>query len=388
MQQLVQEFYKNLCTSEGVEGVDDVLQHVPSKVTAAMNESLTALYKEEEVKKALFQMFPSKAPGPDGFLAHFFQRHCDICGASVTEAVLSIVRGEESPACVNDTMLVLIPKVSNPTLLSQFRPISLCNVFYKIASKVLANRLKSILPDIILEEQSAFVPGRLIFDNIISAYECLHFMKRNRSRNNNHCALKLDMMKAYARVEWNYLEAIMRKLGFAAPWVSIVMNMVRTVSFSILFNGSKLEEFKPTRGIRQGDPISPYLFLLAAEGLSCLLKSQSQSSQLSGIKVAPSAPSVNHLLFVDDSLLFCKASVDGAEEVSHLLDTYCRASGQCINRDKSSIFFSKGAPDAVMGEIKGLLNVPNRTLSEKYLSMPSDIGSLKNGAFKYLKGRL
>ena len=113
----------------------------------------------------------------------------------------------------------------------------------------------------------------------------------------------------------------MRKLGFAAPWISIVMNMVRTVSFSILFNGSKLKEFKPTRGIRHGDPISPYPFLLLAEGLSCLLKSQSESSQLSGIKLAPSAPSVNHLLFTDDSMLFFKASVDGVKEVSHLLDT-------------------------------------------------------------------
>lgn len=98
----------------------EVLQHVPAKVTAKMNESLMAPYKEEEVKVALFQMFPTKAPGPDGYPAHFFQRHWDICGTSVTKAVLGILRGEESPACINDTLLVLIPKVSNPTLLSQF----------------------------------------------------------------------------------------------------------------------------------------------------------------------------------------------------------------------------------------------------------------------------
>lgn len=235
--------------------------------------------------------------------------------------------------------------------------------FYKIASKVLANRLKLILPEIISEEQSAFVSGRLITDNIISAYECLHFMKRNRSKRNGFCALKLDMMKAYDRVEWEYLEAIMAKLGFAQQWISVVMGMVRSVSFSVLFNGNKLESFKPTRGIRQGDHISPYLFLLAAEGLSCLLKDNDESSHLGGIKVAPLALPVNHLLFADDSLLFFKGSREGAEELSNLLEVYCQASGQRINREKSSIFFTKGCPQATRDTVKGILHVDNESLN-------------------------
>jgi hypothetical protein len=328
MQAMTADFYKQLYTSEGVQGMDQVLQHVPRKVTPAMNEILTAPYAADEVKNALFQMFPLKAPGPDGYPAFFFQKHWDICGSDVTKAVLSIVQGSESAECINDTILVLIPKVKNPTLLSQFRPISLCNVLYKIASKVMANRLKQILPDIISEEQSAFVSGRLITDNIISAYEYLHFIKRNKSKNNAYCALKLDMMKAYDRVEWGYLEAMMMKLGFAPQWISVIMGMVSSVSFSVLFNGNKLEGFKPTRGIRQGDPISPYLFLLAAEGLSCLLKSNVQSSHLEGIKVAPLAPPVIHLLFADDIMLFFKGSREGAEALSSLLEVYCQASGQ------------------------------------------------------------
>ena len=196
LETMATQFYKELYTSEGVSNMNAVLDCVPTKVSAEMNAVLEADFSADEVKRALFQIFPLKAPDPDGFPAHFFQKHWDICGDEVVKAVLLIVRGEESLESINKTCLVLIPKVKNPTHLSQFRPISLCNVLYKIALKVLANRLKIILPDIVFLEQSTFVPGRLITDNVIVAYECLQFMKRNKSQRHRHCALKLDMMKA------------------------------------------------------------------------------------------------------------------------------------------------------------------------------------------------
>jgi hypothetical protein len=127
-----------------------------------MNDRLLKPFTEIEVKEALFQMFPTKAPGLDGFPAHFFQRHWDLCGREVTSVVSSVLRGEDDPSIINNTFIVLIPKVASLEKLGQFRPISLCNVIYKIASKVVANRLKVILPEIISEEQSEFVPGRLI----------------------------------------------------------------------------------------------------------------------------------------------------------------------------------------------------------------------------------
>jgi hypothetical protein len=368
--------------------MEEVFNCVPLRVDRAMNSKLDAPFSAKEIKAALFEMYPTKAPGPDGFPVHFFQRNWDVCGEEVTEAVLRVLQGQDSPDSINKTFIVLIPKVASPKELGQFRPISLCNVIYKIASKAVANRLKVVLPEIISEEQSAFVPRRLITDNIITAYECLHFMKRTKAKKHRFCALKLDMRKAYDRVEWSYLRAIMLKLGFTSTWVALVMRLVSSVSFSVLFNGAPQEEFLPTRGIRQGDPIFPYLFLLAAEGLSCLLKNQLQSSAIHGIKVAPTAPAVNHLLFADDSLLFFKASTDGAREIKDVLEKYCKASGQRINMDKSSIFFSKGCPGVVKEGIKAVLDVQRETLSEKYLGMPSDVGRSKSGAFKYLKDRV
>jgi hypothetical protein len=132
--------------------MDEVMQSIHVKVSSNMNEMLDAPFEAAEVKAALFEMYPTKSPGPDGFPAHLFQRNWDLCGNEVTKAVLRVLAGEESPSVVNKTFIVMIPKVASPEDLGQFRPISLCNVIYKIASKVAANRLKKILPEIISEQ--------------------------------------------------------------------------------------------------------------------------------------------------------------------------------------------------------------------------------------------
>jgi hypothetical protein len=184
---------------------------------------------------------------------------------------------------------ILIPKVKNPQVLKNFRPISLCNVIYKLCSKVLSNRLRGFLDEIVFEEQSAFVPRRLITDNVLIAYECTHYLKRKKGKY-GACAIKLDMAKAYDRVEWVYLRGIMLKLGFVDAFVSFIMRCVTSVSLSVRVNGVLIESFRPSRGIRQDDPISPYLFLLCVEGLSCLLKSRGPVYLSRGVRVGVHAP--------------------------------------------------------------------------------------------------
>jgi hypothetical protein len=193
-------------------------------------------------------------------------------------------------------------------LVSDFRPISLCNVLYKIIAKAIANRLKLVLDKIISPFQSAFVPERLITNNILVAYETLHTMSKRMKGKKGYMAIKLDMSKAYDWVDWFFLEAMMRKLGFSDQWVQLVMRCVSSVSYAVLFNGSPLEVFSPTRGLRQGDPLSPYLFLLCAEGLSSLIQRACLDGKISGVPISARGVKLSHLLFADDSLLFCWAN--------------------------------------------------------------------------------
>ena len=293
----VEEYYQGLFTSSGAQCLEEILHGIPHSITDQMNNNLTKPVEEKEVKKALFSIHPNKAPGPDGMSPLFFQKFWYFIKDDVVQAIQSFFHSSLMLKVINNTVISLIPKVDNPTDMKQYRPISLCNVLYKMISKILANRLKNVLNLCISKNQAAFVPGRQILDNVILSHEFLHHLKNKRQGNAAFLALKLDMSKAYDRVEWRFLEAIMKKMGFCNKWINWIMSCIATVTYSFNINGEHRGFVTPKRGIRQGDPLSFYLFLLCSEGMSNVLKKAEASKKISGLKISRRGPSITHLFF-------------------------------------------------------------------------------------------
>ncbi|KAL8150441.1 hypothetical protein V2J09_020249 [Rumex salicifolius] len=242
---------------------------------------------------------------------------------------------------VNHTIVILIPKKNNPTSVTDFRPISLCQMLYKVVAKTLANRLKPLLCGLISEEQSTFVEKLLITDNAIIAFETFHCMRKRHSGKQGFMALKLDMMKAYDRIEW--------ELGFSIEFVRRVMSCVSSVRFSFKFNGKIHGNLIPSRGIRQGCPLSPYLFIICMEVLSSLISRAVDNCVLHGVSICRRAPAISHLLFADDSMLLAHATLMEVEQISDILERYKRASGQKVHWSKTEVTFSRNVQLLVRG---------------------------------------
>lgn len=335
MMAVVLDYFLHLFSRSRPEITMDDVDFVGRRLTDDMVSMLSRPYSRDEIEIALAEMHPCKSPGPDGFPALFYKRYWDKIGDDICGVVLDFLEHGHMPVGVNYTYVVLIPKTKKPTKMTDLRPISLCNVSYKIISKVLANRLKSILPDIIDDNQSAFVPGRLITDNILLSSKVFNSMRLNHAKKRGVMALKLDMSKAYDR-----LACVMIKMGFPAIWIDRVMTCVTSVTYSFLVNGVASEVLVLERGLRQGDPISPYLFLLCAEGLGNLIKKAHAERLICGVSISCRAPLISHLFFADDSIVFARANVQEANVILGILKTYEALSVQMVNFHKSEVSFN------------------------------------------------
>ncbi|KAJ1295804.1 hypothetical protein BS78_01G250800 [Paspalum vaginatum] len=324
------------------------------RVTLEMNDSLLAPFSGEEVWAALESIGDLKAPGPDGMLSIFYKRFWGLMGDKVKEEVLEVLN-----------VIVLIPKTKQPERLKDLRPISL----------FLANRLKSILPDIISPSQSAFVPGRLITDNVLLAYELTHHLLNSRRGSDGMAAIKLDMSKAYDRIEWPFLNKMMQKLGFHDVFINLIMKCVTTVSYRIKVNGEYTDSFFPQRGLRQ-------------EGLSAMLQQAESEGSIEGIRVCRSVPKVNHLFFADDSLILIKSRLADAQFLEQILKRYEMASGQVINNDKQSILFSPNTSSQVRHQIKAILSIYQEATNGRYLGLPVTVGKSNKTTFEYIKHKV
>jgi hypothetical protein len=358
------------------------------KITNDMNFELCKPFSAEEISDAMFQIGTLKAPGPDRLPGRFFQRNWLTLKEDVITAVNLFLETGHMPEGVNDTCVVLIPKINHPESVKDFRPISLCNVIYKVVFKCIVNRIRPMLQDIISTSQSAFIPGRMITDNAIIAFECIHAINGNSDARGDFCSYKLDLSKAYDQVDWDFLNKVLMKLGFQSTWVNWVMSCVISVCYSIRFNGVMMTPFSPSRGLRQGDPLSPYLFLFVTDGLSKLISRKVEVQALQELHICRGAPGISHLLFADDTLLFFKATSEQASVVKDILDTYAHCTGQLINPGKCSIMFNESGREEDQESVKQILGVQLSSFEAKYLGLPTPTGSLKGERFQPLRERL
>ncbi|GKV36164.1 hypothetical protein SLEP1_g44325 [Rubroshorea leprosula] len=317
-------------------------------------------FTEEEVKAAVWNCESTKAPGPDGFTFGFIKIEWEVIKADIRDFLMDfhtngrIVRGS------NASFLVLIPKRENPQGIEEYRPISLIGCMYKILAKVLANRLSRVLNTIIGENQSAFIEGRQLVDSVVVANEAIDDVRKRKSR----CfVFKIDFEKAYDKVSWSFLDYMMEKMGFDKVWREWIAECLRSNTVSVLLNGSATKEFSMSRGLRQGDPLSPFLFLMVAEALNGLTSATVAKGYLRGVKIGKGELEISHLQFADDTIFMGEATEDNIWMIKCIMRAFELVSGLKVihELDKIRRNFLWGGVGG--GGDKGLWS---RVLLEKY----------------------
>ncbi|XP_048596367.1 uncharacterized protein LOC125578115 [Brassica napus] len=300
-----------------------LLEGMQTRFTNRMYNSLSKPVTDAEIKHAVKAIKSDSAPGIDGMTGQLFQRYRSITGAQVTKEVKEFFESGVMPTDWNHTQQCLLPKVPNAKQMKDLRPISLFSVVYKIILKVLSNRLKGILPRIFSPTQGAFVAGRLTSDNLLTAHEMIHGLKTNPNCRGDYIAIKTNISKAYDKVEWDFLETLFAKLGFAGRWIEWVMSCVRA----------------------------------------------EQNGSLTGMKLTRNCPSVQHFLFADDSMFPCKASLCECTELIRCLKLHEDSSDQVINFQKSAISFGANIDPVMRRLLAEILQIENKGGNGNYLGL-------------------
>ena len=386
---LVRDGFLKLFTSEAISVSSSIwsFSRWPVGLSEVEKSHLASGVTLLEVKEALWSLKPFKAPGPDGLHAGFFQRYWGSVGDAVFKEVSHIFDSGCMPEFLNQTLLTLIPKCPGADCLRNFRPISLCNTLYKVVTKIIVKRLRVALPKLVSPLQTAFVPGRKGIDNMILVQELVHTMGTKKGKE-GYMAIKIDLEKAYDRLEWHFIRDILLLFNFPASLIKLILSCVSSSSISVLFNGGKLEEFQPSRGIRQGDPLSPYLFILCMELLGFLIHEKCEANLWTPLKVARGGPAFSHLFFADDLVLFAKADRKNCCHIRDVLDTFCDLSGQKVNLMKSKVYFSPNVKVDARTDLCLVLGFNSTPNLGRYLGFPIHQPRSSSHEFDFLLDRV
>ncbi|GAU16832.1 hypothetical protein TSUD_367790 [Trifolium subterraneum] len=323
----------------GPDPVNDnglVNEVIPSLITDRLNTMLTILPSPKEIKNVVFSLNKDSAPGPDGFRAIFFQTYWNIIKLDVINAVMQFFTSGWIMPNFNSNTPVLIPKTDHADSVNDYRPIAMANFKFKLISKIIADRLSSIMPAITSIQQRGFIKGRSIKDCICLTSEAIN-MLHNKSFGGN-LAIKVDIAKAFDTLQWSFLLRVLKAFGFNQIFCQWIHSILCSAKMSISLNGKQHGFFNCSRGVRQGDPLSPLLFCLAEEVISRSITKLVRDGKLTLIKGSRHMAVPSHILYADDIMLFCKASRTNIQALSDLFLNYAANSGQVVNPSKSFIY--------------------------------------------------
>ncbi|XP_058768559.1 uncharacterized protein LOC131642300 [Vicia villosa] len=295
--------------------------------------SLERPFTELEIKEAIWSCDVNKSAGPDGYSLDFFKRFWSVIRVDVLKMCNYFYLKGSLVKSITSSFLVLIPKTNNPQSLGEYRPICLVGSIYKIIAKILAARLKEVIGNLVSTNQTAFVPGRNMMDGVLLVNEILDWSRRKKR---SCLLLKVDFEKAYDSVSWQYLRETLLRMGFGSRWMRWMDACIFNNHMSVLVNGSATKEFKVQKGLRQGDPLSPFLFVLAMEGLTALVKKSVEVGNFKPFMYGEN-DSMDILQFADDTIILGEASCDNIWNMKVILRGFELVSGLRINFSKSNI---------------------------------------------------
>jgi hypothetical protein len=283
-------------------------------------EGLVVPFSVEEVRGVVEDADGNKSPGPDGFNFAFLKGAWEVIGGDVMTFMHEFHEKAILPKALSSYFITLIPKISNPHSLGDFCPISLLGSIYKLVAKVLTKRLCLVMDSITSKNQSAFIKGRLLVDGVLVINEVVDWVKKVKKK----C--------------WSFLEYMLRRFGFDDKWRSWIRACVFAGSLSVLVNGSPTEQIDISRGLKQGDPLAPFLFVLVAEGLGALMKKAVEIGFFKGIRISESGDTISHLQYADDTLFVGEACVENLWTMKAILKWFELISGLKVNFFKGKLF--------------------------------------------------
>ncbi|WOG89446.1 hypothetical protein DCAR_0208684 [Daucus carota subsp. sativus] len=296
---------------------------------------LSQPFSMEELEEALNNSPADKAPGPDGFSMGSMKMLWPLIKDELLDCMIKFQTSGTLPGGMNSSFICLIPKCVSPKHVQEYRPISLINSSMKLLSKMLASRLSKVIGNIVSEEQTGFIKGRLITDGILMIGEIINSIKSKQSEG---LIFKIDFEKAFDSVDWSFLFHLLEKLNFSYDWIRWIKVILKSSKTSILVNGSPTREFSPERGLRQGDPLSPLLFDLVAQVLSCMIKKAEQLGIIDGVKISNSSEVITHLQYADDTVILIGNSMKSVMGIKSILQGFQLLTGLKINFDKSQLY--------------------------------------------------